>query len=646
MIRGVAPRTEPAVVERIATIASGNPLVLNLLLDLDVIRRDVAADGRIDTDPATLQRLPSTVRAIYQDLWEQLTAAERRVLALLAIQGPEFLPGFVEEAAIRLGLREELLPAFAAVRDVRGWIRPVNDDRFEFAERQRFEIADDVVHESFDAAQQATIESAIIDHVVALKASERWPELDLRTRRVALESHLDCNERLGEGVPRDLAAIADSMAQLAELDLDAGDLAKASELDAGSRALLEGEPEESAGALGATTVIAVTDAPAGPVWPPRPVPDLTTLAPSEVGALIVEVVEAEGSVEAARVYRLLTAASGSARLGRRIRAALDSGVRSAVRRGTIIASAPNARGASDRRLLRAVSQAGSGSSAVGQPDAPVLADEWGRHPWRGWPSHPVPALPDLSPRQVADLIVEVVGAEGPVTVGRVTEALRLASGATRLSKSITEAMDSGIGSGQRRGDIVVVSGRRGDPGSRVLRSTTQPEVALRTVGDRDPSSIPAAEIAELARRVAVKEPRSIATASSAAWACSSVPAATPLSSTSSSRRRSRTTEQGELRCHDQTSARRVRRCAHRTRGSAHRADWTFDAGPPVAAIGSATGWVRPAAPPPPSFDISFWTAIKFGAGFVIGAGLVSIAIWVILALLVLIGLNLPAAPLR
>lgn len=507
MVRGFAPRTEPAVVERIATIASGNPLVLNLLLDLDVVRRDVAADGRIDTDPATLQRLPSTLRAIYQDLWEQLPGAERRILALLTIQGPEFLPGFVEEAAIRLGLHDELMPAFAAVRDVRGWIRPVTDDRYEFAERQRFEIADDVVHELFDRAARSTIESAIVDHVIAMKASDRWPELDLRTRRIALESHLDCNERLGEGVRRDLVAISDSMAQLAELDLDAGDVAKAAELDAGSRALLEGDSEEAAkGSGGADVDLAGAELPAGMGWEPRPVPDLTGLAPSEVGALLAEVVEAEGSVEAGRAYRLLTAASGSQRLGRRIRAALDSGVRSAVRRGAIIASAPDARGSSDRRVLRSVAQGDIGLQTAGKAAAPVLADEWGRQPWRGWVSHPVPALPDLSPRQVADLIVEVVEAEGPVTVGRVSDALRSASGAPRMSKSIADAIDSGIGSGQRRGDLLVVSGRRGEPGSRVLRTATQPEVALRAVGDREPTSMPPAEIAELARRVAARVP--------------------------------------------------------------------------------------------------------------------------------------------
>lgn len=513
LIRGFAPRTEPAVVDRIVTIASGNPLVLNLLLDLDVIRRDVAADGRIDTDPATLQRLPSTLRAIYQDLWEQLPAAERRILALLAIQGPEFLPGFVEDAAIRLGLREELLPALASVRDVRGWIRPVNDDRYEFAERQRFEIADDVVHELFDGEAQSQIEAAIIDHVLALKASDRWPDLDLRTRRVALESHLDVNERLGEGAERDaaaLAALADSMAQLAELELDAGDTVRAAELTASGAALLGLAPDAPAPSAPAPAVVA--DVSPRPEWTPRPVPDLATLAPSDVGALIREVVEAEGPVEAGRVYQILVQASGSQRIGRRIRAALDGGLRSAVRRGTVIASPPDGRGSSDRRVLRpagvvvtdtaVAGQAGADAAAVAAP----AADEWGRLPWRGWVAHPVPALPDLSPRQLADLVVEVVEAEGPVTVGRVAEVLRVASGAARMSKSISDAIKSGIGSGQRRGDLIVVSGRRGEPDSRVLRTATQPDVTLRTVGDREPSSVPPTEIAELARRVSAKEP--------------------------------------------------------------------------------------------------------------------------------------------
>ena len=74
------------------------------------------------------------------------------------------------------------------------------------------------------------------------------------------------------------------------------------------------------------------------------------------------------------------------------------------------------------------------------------------------------------------------------------------------SKSVSDAIESGTGSGVRREDLVIASGRRGDPGTRVLRSATQPDVALRTVGDRDASTIPAAEIAELGRRVAAREP--------------------------------------------------------------------------------------------------------------------------------------------
>ena len=324
-----------------------------------------------------------------------------------------------------------------------------------------------------------------------------------------MESHLDLNERLGEAADRDVAAVADSMAQLAELELDAGDVARAAELEAGSRALLGGGSGAPmfAEPVHAEAPLIAAQAP-GSGWSPRPVPDLTTLAPSEVGVLIREVVESEGSVEAGRVYQLLVQASGSQRIGRRIRAALDSGVRSAVRKGTVMASAPDGRGSSDRRVLRPAGAAEANTPVNGDASVEVdaVADEWGRHPWRGWVSHPVPALLDLSPRQVADLVVEVVEAEGPVMVSRVAEVLRAASGAARMSKSVSDAVESGIGSGVRREDLVIASGRRGDPGTRVLRSATQPDVALRTVGDRDASTIPAAEIAELGRRVAAREP--------------------------------------------------------------------------------------------------------------------------------------------
>ncbi|MGK2850382.1 MAG: AAA family ATPase [Candidatus Limnocylindrales bacterium] len=588
MIRGFAPNTEPTTVERIADIASGNPLVLNLLLDLDLIRRDVAADGRIDTDPATLKRLPSNLRAIYQDLWKQLPVAERRVLALVAVQGPEFLPGFVRDAATRLEMHGELMAAFAAARDVHGWIRAVNEHRYEFTERHRFEVAEDVLRDVFSDKEQGAIRAAIVAHVLALKATPGWLELDLRTRRLALEGHLEFTGGLeDDDAAIDSDALVDSMRQLAVLELDTGDAARAAELMTASQALrstTDGAGSDVAEAVVVAELVAEIQAvaaaevaaPASAAadewgrepwvgWQPREVPSLTSLTPSEVAELVVDVVSVEGPVVAGRVYRLLVSASGAGRQGRAIRASLDAGVRSAVRRGQLVASVSDVRGDPHRRVLRTPTQpdvvlrvvgdrtveeipptelgglgqrvmarelalsqeevkrrvagligAGSVSRSLdgmlervlptGAPVSPTPAtDAWGRVAWVGWTPREVPALPGLSPRAMADLIAEVVAVEGPVVVGRVIELLRQASSAAKRSKSISDAVESGIGSGVRRGDLVMASGRRGEPDARVLRLATQPEVVLRTPGDRDVWSIPGTELAALAAAVQARD---------------------------------------------------------------------------------------------------------------------------------------------
>jgi hypothetical protein len=61
--------------------------------------------------------------------------------------------------------------------------------------------------------------------------------------------------------------------------------------------------------------------------------------------------------------------------------------------------------------------------------------------------------------------------------------------------------------------------------------------------------------------------------------------------------------------------------------------------------GTVTGvdWVAPQSSGPTiSIDISFWTAVKVGAGLVVGGGLISIVLWVMFAALIMIGLSLPA----
>jgi hypothetical protein len=43
-------------------------------------------------------------------------------------------------------------------------------------------------------------------------------------------------------------------------------------------------------------------------------------------------------------------------------------------------------------------------------------------------------------------------------------------------------------------------------------------------------------------------------------------------------------------------------------------------------------------------DIPFWTAVKVGAGFTLGASVLAIGVWVGLAVLLLVGISLPARP--
>ncbi len=640
IVMEAASRTEPAAAMQIARLASGSPLVLNLQLDLDLIRQDIAADGRIDTDPAKLARVPSSLVAIYQDLWRQLPGPVQRVLAMVAVQGHEFLPGFVSDAASRIGMHAELVPAFAAARDQHHWIRAVNDDRYEFADRLRFEIAYDLTKEVLDDAVVDLVRGAIVDDVVALKASSRWAELDTQTRRIALSAHLDLNEQLGEGASRDLLAVADSGLQLAALELDSGATGRAIELteqavgifgqdepDVASlrRAkellaqaltaagrpgdaapiligLAAGSTSEAPGLTSAAAMltelaaqarptspaIPVSAAVSGPsageasdewgrlpwrAWPPRAVPPLVDLPPSALAELIREVVEVEGSVYAGRVYDLLRAASGAGRQGRIIRTALDSGVRAAIRRGEVVASVPDARGASERRVLRLptqpevlVRQLGERTAAdvpkgeiaelarrvaAREPGlardelkrrlAPLLgakvltkgldellefaipmslamaagpvpvasepqADALGRLPWVGWTPAAVPALVGLKPAEVAVQIQAVVAGEGPVTMGRVSQVLRKASGAPRATRALDEAIEAGLASAVRRGDLVVAPGRRRALETRVVRLPSQLDVVLRTPGDRDAAEIPRSELAELGRRVMAQNP--------------------------------------------------------------------------------------------------------------------------------------------
>lgn len=154
-------------------------------------------------------------------------------------------------------------------------------------------------------------------------------------------------------------------------------------------------------------------------------------------------------------------------------------------------------------LLEAAIPGTLGGDAAGT-EIPVLVsvlDEWGREPWTGWTPVVVPTLATMKPAEVGGWIQGVVAAEGPVVAGRVFALVSRASGAPKQSASVVEALESGLASAVRRGDVVVLPGRRGAPETRTLRLPSQPEALPRVPGDRAPAEIPKAELADLAARV-------------------------------------------------------------------------------------------------------------------------------------------------
>jgi hypothetical protein len=75
-----------------------------------------------------------------------------------------------------------------------------------------------------------------------------------------------------------------------------------------------------------------------------------------------------------------------------------------------------------------------------------------------------------------------------------------------MTKGIRAAVGSGVAAGVRRDSLALAPGRHGEPDSRVVRLVGQPEVILRTAGDRDAWSIPGSEIGALAMIVADRSP--------------------------------------------------------------------------------------------------------------------------------------------
>lgn len=123
-------------------------------------------------------------------------------------------------------------------------------------------------------------------------------------------------------------------------------------------------------------------------------------------------------------------------------------------------------------------------------------------PYTAWEAHPV-GDPRAAPRpRIMEVMLEIVGAEGPITANRAYSLYNKASGGKKLT-SIARAplSSSAYWLAQERKLTLVKKDDIPWQGDDVLRMPDQPAVRVRELGPRDLDEVPLDEIAELVRRI-------------------------------------------------------------------------------------------------------------------------------------------------
>ena len=122
--------------------------------------------------------------------------------------------------------------------------------------------------------------------------------------------------------------------------------------------------------------------------------------------------------------------------------------------------------------------------------------------YRSWVGRPLTKISDMPRTQLGEAIVEVVEAEGPITVGRLYKLLNQAAGGSRASQGTRSAINKALNGVDGR-SVVVFKSQNGGYVDAWVRSVDQPDVHIREIGPRDVDEIPALELAAVMRRMMV-----------------------------------------------------------------------------------------------------------------------------------------------
>ena len=142
------------------------------------------------------------------------------------------------------------------------------------------------------------------------------------------------------------------------------------------------------------------------------------------------------------------------------------------------------------------------SGALAADEAPVATPRVTLEPYAAWDPHPV-GDPRATPRaSIMETMLEIVGAEGPMTASRAYALYNRASGGRKLTSVARAPLSSSIYWLAQERKVVLV--RRDEipwQDDDVVRMPDSPAVRVRELGPRELIEVPLDEIAELLRRL-------------------------------------------------------------------------------------------------------------------------------------------------
>jgi len=147
------------------------------------------------------------------------------------------------------------------------------------------------------------------------------------------------------------------------------------------------------------------------------------------------------------------------------------------------------------RILRQTTGVFPEAAGAARGKAQVQVD---LEPYTAWPLRPLPDVRSAGREVLGPVLLEIVGAEGPVLADYAYRQVVRAGGGKALTTIARAPLSGAAHRLKTAGAIEIVD----DDGQEVLRPTGSPPVRVRELGPRALDEVPPSELAELVRRLA------------------------------------------------------------------------------------------------------------------------------------------------